>query len=170
MRLRKLRYPIAIVCPSSLIGGVNAELDTPKHWNSNLVDYYRNGGFNDCRVVDSEGREFLVDKIVFTEISVLYRVVHWLLMRPKSELVRVDMQLSQTRSYTLDEFCTKFRQLALNHPEWWQRHSDREEIEQMFETSETFKDAINDIGVLDPPGREKLLGKSTIEIIDLRKS
>lgn len=168
MRLRKLKYPIAIFEPNGLMGGRDAGLASSRRWNANLTDYYLKGGFNNFKFIDCTGHEFEIRKIYFGRVDFLTKIIDLVTTVQGSEKANIDMELVATREYSLDEFCSKFRQLALENPEWWKRYSEREEIERMFGGCETFKDAINDIGVLDPPGREKLSGKSTVEIVDLR--
>lgn len=83
-------------------------------------------------------------------------------------MVRVDTQLREIGRLSLDEFKTELRQIALAHPTWWNRHSSEEEIRGLFDGCSTFAKAIDDIGVLDPPGKERLPGHSDI-IVDLRE-
>lgn len=155
------------------MGGRNAGLHKSAEFDFNVAEFYLKGGYDDAVIFDASGREFQVQSIEFRKPS----WVHYFLRRAgnlfifpdtdKTDMVRVDMVLQQTRELSLEPLCNELRMAALAHPNWWKRHSSQIEIEQMFVNCTTFAQAINDIGVLDPPGREKLLGKST-KIVDLR--
>lgn len=174
MRLRELAFPIAVLRPNSLMGGRNAGLKTKNRYNFNIAQYYTDGAYDEARIFDSEGREFRVSKIIFDRACFVYyaleRLDYLLIFKnpDPTDMVRVDMELELVRNLSLEQFCTELTQIALDHPNWWKRHSTRDEIEQMFKGTKTFAEAIDEIGVLDPPGKEKLPGKST-KVVDLRK-
>ncbi len=170
MRLRQLKFPIAVLKPNSLMGGKNAGLSRPSSFNEKVASYYLKGGYDDALLYDSDGNEFSVRSIEFGKVSPLARVkelLHWT-SGGSDDLVRVDMELEHLRTLSFDQFCSELREIALDHPTWWKRHSERAEIEAMFTNAKTFSEAIEDIGVLDPPGKERLPGKST-KIVDMRK-
>lgn len=168
MRLRKLKYPLAFFFPNQIWGGKNAALASHWRWAHRVAEYYLSGAMDDVIIVDSSGQRFEIEKIELRPLSPLSRVLSFILTSgPKSELADVDMVLRHVGTYTLDEFCQEIRATALKHPEWWERHSDRSEIEQMFEGCDTFKAAINDIGVLDPSKQKKRKGRS-LKTVDLR--
>lgn len=173
MNLRELSFPIAVLRPTSLIGGANAGLASPSRFNFNSAKFFLDGGYDDAVIFDSEGREFDIAKIFFMRPSwysyFLKRLDYLIIFRDPdpADMVRIDMELILTRHLSLNQFCSELTQIALSHPSWWTRHSKREEIEQMFTGIKTFAQAIDQIGVLDPPGKEKLPGKST-KVVDLR--
>lgn len=162
MLLRELTFPIAILRENSLMGGKSAGLSSACGWNVCLADYHRNGGYDGATFFDSDGRVLEVERIYFDEPKWFQLAFERLITVGNDELVRVDMELRLLETLDFEEFCTRLRGIALDHPEWWQRHSSREEIQDMFEGCKSFKEAINDIGVLDEGGREKLPGRSSL--------
>lgn len=169
MRLRELKFPIAVLRRDSLIGGRSAGLSGPSWFNINIASYYQLGGYDDAIIYDSDGREFSVHSIELRDApfySGILRLIGWHAKTTESE-AWVDMNLDYIRTLPLDQFCNELGEIALAHPAWWKRHSDRSEIEGMFEGVRTFSEAIDRIGVLDPPNRERLPGKST-KVVDLR--
>jgi hypothetical protein len=78
------------------------------------------------------------------------------------------MELRQVGQLTLGEFCEELRGIALEHPSWWKRHSTEHEIRSMFEGCSTFAEAIDDIGILDEPQKERVKGRSD-KTVDFRK-
>lgn len=170
MRLRELKYPLVVLNDSLLMGGKNAGLATKHRWNANVSDHYIKGGYDEALIIDSVGRKFEVKRIYLSSINPLQKILSYLIYAGKaSERANIDMDLNQIGKYTLPVFCDAMRHLALDHPTWWERHSSRQEIAEMFKGCSTFKDAINDIGVLDPPEPEKLKGYSE-KVVDLRRS
>lgn len=173
MRLRELTFPIAVRKTTSLMGGRNAGLHKICGFDFNIAEYYKKGGYDDVTIYDSMGREFSVAAIEFRRPHWIHylrsRAGNFFILpdRDKADMVTVDMQLQFVKQHTLNGFCTELRELALQNPKWWKRHSSQKEIESMFENCSTFAEAINDIGVLDAPGKEKLKGKSN-KIVDLR--
>ncbi len=173
MQLRELTFPIAVSRPSSLIGGRNAGLHKRSKFDFSVAEYFLKGGYDNAKIYDARGKEFEVVSIEFRQPNWVYyflqRADNFFIfpIKDKTDMVRVDMVLQQTRELSLNQFCNEFRKVALEHPTWWKRHSSHAEIEQMFSSCTTFAQAINDIGVLDPTGREKLPGKSTL-VVDLR--
>lgn len=173
MRLRQIEFPIAILRPNSLMGGRNAGLHTVRRFSFNIADYYLKGGYDAVTIYDSLGREFAINRIEMRKPH----WVHYFLQRAdnlfifpindKTDMVSIDMVLTETRQLSLEHFCNELRDLALENPAWWKRHSSRSEIEGMFLNCQNIAEAIEQIGVLDPPGREKLLGQST-KVVDLR--
>ena len=63
MRLRDLKFPIAIVMPHGLLGGWSADLKSPSRYRWNLASYYLKGGYDDVTIYDSAGRQFEVELI-----------------------------------------------------------------------------------------------------------
>lgn len=174
MRLREIEFPIAVLRPLSLMGGRNANLHKVGRFDYNLASYYLRGGYDDARIYDATGGGFEVEEIrLYQPVwwqDFLSRAVNLFLPRRAAEpMVTVDMVLRQVEHLELDAFCDKMRSVALDHPNWWKRHSDREEIETMFTGCKTIKDAIEAIGVLEPPGAERLPGHSA-KVYDLRPS
>lgn len=168
MRVRELKYPIAILKRDSLLGGRDAALSSPRIWHRNLADYYLEGGYDDARLIDCTGHEWEVEKITLRRLSPFQAFLRPFTQVGKGEeFASVDMELRKTDTYTLERFCTEMRELALQNPSWWKRHSSKQEITVMFDGCKTFAEAINDIGVLNPPGKEKLKGHSD-KVIDLR--
>ncbi len=173
MRLRELTYPIAIVRPNGLMGGRSAQLSGPSRFAWNFAPYYLEGGFDHAVFYDSEGRVFEVKRIELTKPQwwryVLDRL-DYLIIFPNPDIedvVNVDMVLSQTGTITLEDFCKRMVDLLLSHPSWWKRFSTEARVRRIFEGDTTFKDAIDHIGVYDPPGKEKLPGRSS-KAVDLR--
>lgn len=168
MRLLELKYPIAILSPTSLMGGINAGLNSPRKWKNNVASYYEKGGYDDAHIIDSEGKRYSVVQIYLSNLSLFDKLIASVTTAgPLSESANVDMDLRETDTYTLDRFCSEMRDLALQNPSWWKRHSSKQEISEMFSDCKTFAEAINDIGVLDAPGKEKSSGRSD-KIVDLR--
>jgi hypothetical protein len=152
----------------------------------NLPDFYKRGGYADALVYDYNGNEYEVETIELHPLSLLSRIGIWLSLPIEwlaafvyrlfgrkyrgpdfNDVARVDMILKKRRQLSFDEFCNELRNVALAHPEWWRRHSTQAEIQDLFKDSKTFVDAIHAIGVLDPPGKEKLPGRSS-KVVDLR--
>ncbi len=186
MRLRELKYPIAVLQPNCLMGGKNADLARRRRFDVNLADYLRRGGYDDALIYDADGNEYEVETIELHPLELHSRIGIWLelplemlamaigkFLRRKyqppdwSDLAWVDMILKRRRQLSFDEFRNELRNVALAHPEWWRRHSTKAEIEDLFKECKTFAEAIHEIGVLDPSGKEKLPGKSS-KVVDLR--
>ena len=87
--------------------------------------------------------------------------------RNKEPMVRIDMELKLLQTLPIEEMKDRFLQVALENPTWWQRHASQGEIETMFADCNSIREVINAIGVLDPPGRERL-GNKKVPIIDNR--
>ncbi|MEO9897300.1 MAG: hypothetical protein ABJD13_05710 [Paracoccaceae bacterium] len=168
MYLTELTYPIAIQEPNSVMGGKNAGLSSPRRWRGNVADYYLRGGFQNATIYTSDGGRFEIEKILLKPLSLLDKLVSTVAHAGSlSDECNVDMELQQTGELSLAEFCETVRGLALQNPNWWKRHSERGEIEAMFDGCNTFMDAINDIGILDAPKKPSPRGKPT-NVIDLR--
>lgn len=172
MRLRELKFPIAVLRPGSLIGGEAAGLGSAKWYDFNLASYYLKGAYDNATIYDSNGEKYVVVSIELTRPN----WVHYLLdlagnffipRRDAEPMARVDMTLGKVGQLSLIEFCEEIRNVALSHPSWWQRHSNEAEVTGMFDGCTTFEAAINSIGVLDPPGTERL-GKESSKVVDLR--
>ena len=168
MRLRKLKYPIAILSSTSILGGKSAGLGSASRWNNNVADYFCKGGYDAVTIIDSSGSVYSVSEIILSPLSLRSRVLGALLYSGSSTArADVDMNLKRIECLSLIEFQNRIRELALSHPEWWQRHSEREEIQNMFDGCQSFMESINSIGILDSVGNEKLPGKSH-KVVDLR--
>lgn len=167
MRLRDLRYPIAILKPHMLVGGKDAGLNSPRRWNNNDATYYQRGGFVDATVFDSEGRVFEIEKVYLNKTSFLGGVFWRVMGGSMKGSADVDMDLREIDRIAFADFCQRMRNIALAHPEWWKRHSEKDEIENMFVGCKTFSEAINSIGVLDTPGKERLKGLAD-NVVDRR--
>jgi hypothetical protein len=186
MRLRKLKFPIAVLEPRRLMGGKNAGLSRLSWFNVCEPDFFRRGGYADALIYDSKGNEYEVETIELHKLPLLSRIGIWVSLPLErlatavyrlfgrkyrgpdfNDVARVDMILKKRRQLSFDEFCNELRNVALAHPEWWRRHSTQAEIQDLFKDSKTFVDAIHAIGVLDPPGKEKLPGRSS-KVVDLR--
>lgn len=168
MHLTELNYPIAIQEPNSVMGGKNAGLSSPRRWRGNDSGYYLRGGFQNSIIYSSDGGRFEIGKIFLRPLNLFDKLVSTVAHAgPLSDECNIDMELQQTGELSLTEFCETVRGLALQNPSWWKRHSDRAEIEAMFDGCNTFKDAINEIGVLDAPQKPRPRGKPT-NVIDLR--
>lgn len=83
------------------------------------------------------------------------------------EKVRVDMTLSKKHAYSLSQFKSEMKDLALTHPTWWERHSTLDEIGTLFDGCHSFDEAINDIGVLGSLAKSRKPEGST-KIADVR--
>jgi hypothetical protein len=170
MYLTELTYPIAIQRPNSMMGGKDAGLSSARRWRGNDADYYLRGGFQNAIIYASDGGQFEIERILLKPLSLIDKVVSTVAHAgPLSDECNVEMELCRTGELSLVEFCGFVRGLALENPSWWKPHSDRGEIETMFDGCTTFKDAINDIGVLDPPKNPTPKGKPT-NVIDLRQN
>jgi len=173
LRLRELTFPIAVEDPGQLLGGVSAGLGKPASFDWNVASYYLKGGYDDVIIYDSDGRRFEVESIELTSPQwwryVLDRLGHLIVIpnRDIDDIARVDMVLRQTGTLSLDEFCHHVIQLLLANPTWWKRFSTEARVRKIFEGDETFKDAINHIGVYDPPRTRKLRGRSE-KTVDMR--
>lgn len=173
MRLRELEFPIAILQTHSLMGGKAGGLSSVRRFNFNLESFYRRGGFADAVIFDSTGKECAVEAIIFDRPSLWSYVgerLGYLLILPnrkKEPMVRIDMELNPLQTLTIEEMKDRFLRVALKNPTWWQRHASQGEIETMFVDCNSIREVINAIGVLDPPGRERL-GNKKVPIIDNR--
>lgn len=72
MRLRELKFPIAILGPNILMGGKASGLSKPARFNFNIAEYYLDGGYSDTTIYDADGGKYSVDKIEFTKPSLWY--------------------------------------------------------------------------------------------------
>ena len=173
MRLRKLKYPIAIETRTFLQGGWGAALHKPSRYNWNLASYYQSGGYDDAIIYDSTGRRFEIEVIELRKPAwwryVLDRLGYLIILpNPDAEpMVDVDMVLRQTGTLTLEEFCQHMLDLLIDNPSWWSRFSTEARVRKIFEGDHTFEEAINHIGIYDPPGKERLPGRSS-KVCDLR--
>ncbi|HSF93562.1 MAG TPA: hypothetical protein VLA52_00935 [Thermohalobaculum sp.] len=168
-----MTYPIAALKKDVLMGGRNAGLSSPRRWDFNIADYYMKGGFDGAIFYDSEGRKFKVVKIMLSPSQWWYYLGDlagnfFLPRKVKTSMANVDMELKQIGKLSLDQFSDELRSIALANPSWWKRHSSEKEIREMFKGCATFAAAIDDIGVLDSPGKERLKGRSDV-IVDLRQ-
>jgi hypothetical protein len=171
MRLRELKYPVANLRPYSLMGGRNATFSSRRRWDFNIAESYLKGYFDDAIIYDSEGHKFEAVKIVLSPSQWWYRLgdlaANFFLTRNKPDPTNVDMELRQIAQRSLDELRTELREVALANPSWWKRHSSEQEIRDMFKGCSTIAEAIDDIGVLDKPGKERPKGHSD-KVVDLR--
>jgi len=168
MYLTELAYPIAIQEPACLMGGKNAGLSSPRRWRGNIAEYYQRGGFQQAIIYASDGRRFEIEKIILKPLSILDKIISSVTTEGSiSNECNVEMELTETGRLTLVEFCDFARGLALENPRWWKRHSEQSEIEAMFDGCTTFKQAINEIGVLDDPKKPKR-GRKPSNLIDQR--
>jgi hypothetical protein len=173
MRLRELKFPIAIQYPNELEGGRHCGLHNLARFNWSLAVAYQDGRFDNAEIIDSSGKAFGVEKVYFMRPTLwrffIDRLGHFLILprMDKREIVRVDMELKKTRQLTLDQFKDECRKLIASHPAWWKRYSSADEIERMFIDAHTFPDAINEIGTFAPSDNMIYRGKSA-KIVDLR--
>ena len=168
MYLSKLKYPIAIQRKQSVMGGKNADLSSPRCWRCNIPEYYQKGGFQGAVIYSADGGRYEIERVLLKPLGLLDKVYStFMIAGPASSVCNVDMELRKTGKLSLVDFCNSIRDLALANPTWWSRHSDRSEIEKMFDGCETFECAINDIGILDGPKEPKPKGKPS-SVIDLR--
>lgn len=173
MRLRELKFPIAIEKPDAFLGGWGAGIQKPSRFNWKIASYYLEGGYDDAIIYDSDGRRFEVKTIELRKPKwwryVFERLDNFIVLpNPDAEpMANVDMVLRQTGTLTLDEFCNHVLDVLLANPSWWKRFSTEARVRKIFEGDTTFEEAINHIGIYDPPGKEKLPGKSS-KVVDLR--
>lgn len=173
MRLRELTFPIAIRYPNELEGGRNCFLHSIARFNWTVADAYDDSRFENVEITDSTGHAYRVTKIFFMKPTFwnwfLNRLGHLLILPPSDwrRPIDVDMELEETRTFTLEQFTQEYRELILAHPAWWKRYAKREDMERKFATATTFKEAINEIGSLSPSDNMVYRGKSN-KIVDLR--
>lgn len=173
MRLRELRYPIAIRHPNELQGGRNALLHSSARFDWTVVAAFQDGSFDNVEITDTTGHAYRVMNIYSMKASFWSWFLYWLgnfLIVSRSDkwkIIRVDMELEHTRAFTLEQFKHEYRELILAHPAWWKRYSKREDMEKKFATATTFEEAINEIGTLSPSDNMIYRGKSN-KIVDLR--
>jgi len=173
MRLRDLKFPIAIVMPHGLLGGWSAGLKSPSTYSWKIASYYLKGGYDDVTIYDSAGRQFEVELIELRKPAwwryVLNRLGYLLILpNPDAEpMADVDLILRQTGTLSLEEFCQEMLDLLNDNPSWWRQFSTKARVSKIFEGDTTFEDAINHIGVYEGPKRNRPSGKSN-KIRDLR--
>jgi hypothetical protein len=173
MRLRELKFPIAIRFPNELEGGRECDLHGSARFDWTLAVAYQDGRFDNVEIIDCSGQAYRVEKIYFMRPTFrrwfLDRLGNLLILPrlDKREIVRVDMELEETRKLDLEQFKVEFRELILSHPAWWKRRADRTKMEGIFLKSATLADAINEIGSLSPADNLIYRGKSE-KIEDLR--
>lgn len=173
MRLRELKYPIAIQQDHSLVGGWGAGLNKSSRFNWNVASYYLKGGYDDAIIFDSAGRQFEVIAIELRKPEwwryVLDRLGYLLVLpNPGAEpMANVDMELRQTAQLSFEEFCESTLTLLLANPSWWNRFSTEARVRKIFEGDKSFAEAINHIGIYEAPGEERVPGSSS-KVVDLR--
>ncbi|MEO1307798.1 MAG: hypothetical protein AAFV38_07655 [Pseudomonadota bacterium] len=167
MRLRQLKFPIVRISDNGLLGGVDAGLGGPSKYNVNNPSYYEDLGYHVTTIVDCTGAEFKVENVEFHEITLFQLVVAWFILSQTKNLANVDMILSQTYQWTVEEFQNHYKELVLNNRDWW-RNWSQNEIENLFDGCDDFKSTINDVGVLLDE-RAKFPKPPPGFLIDLRK-
>ena len=79
------------------------------------------------------------------------------------------MELELEANQTYEEFCAEVIEILEQNPNFWKSTYSHANMRRIFEGDFEISDAINHIGVLDPPGKPKMPGISS-KVIVLRNS
>lgn len=150
MRLRKLKYPLAIIFPHQILGGKNGDLGSPRRWNRNIGSYYESGAYDEAEIIDATGSCFFVKKVILSKPSLFSRVLGTFLEAgDASDTFDVDMELEQIGACDQEEFRQRITQLVSESQNWSVTEDDKRELQELFDESRTLEDAINAVGVFD---------------------
>lgn len=177
MRIRELKYPIAVLSQSSFSGGNEAGTASPRGWNVGVIDDYIRGDNDDDIYFDSLGRQFTAESIEIRNIGTLQWLWHKMIFTPDiSNLGHIDIVLRQVGSLSLEELRLYILNFISDNTSWLEKHPDDPEfrsnwddIQEEFNRPKNFPDLINKLYFLsNPEFTISAIGASS-KVIDLRK-
>ena len=181
MRVRELKYPIAILGKTLFIGGSEAGTKSARGWNYGLTHGYLNGHNDNDVFFDSLGRQFHVEAIELHDLRLIDRLLSTIESGRKGieRQARFDIVLKHVSTLQLDDFRAFIMDFLRQNPDWIHPHPDDDpsenfgidEVAAELGRCKSFKDLITAIGFHHPNHHSACLspGHST-KVIDRRRT